>query len=468
MCFFLSAMIVPALVSTPSAEVPPTPPPDNTPQVIATLPTPDCVRALRIARINLDVGDASAARLSFDKALASCPGRIEPLLGGIMLADFSKNAKTRERYSRLLVRALRDPDLPLQLAAIEQAALDPSLGIEELKILQKRLEISIERPMEDPKNKVRTHRVLAMVAIAAGDLAKAREALDFVLTSDPAPDVRWTCVSIDKELGRWNSVVEQLEILAAEDEVMARFALLQLVVAYANTGQLKEAIATANTLTKIQPESGAVGVLNHRAASALLEAAWDLWFAEKDEEAKTAFEKALAIDPTVSEANDALNLLYGSPSARQERAQLEETELAAEGDPEALLEVGTQRLAVGDAQGAIELLRLAAEGLPNHEIAWYNYGLAAVRLEQWSDAAEALEKAISLEPGNVTARLNLGTVLAKSARCGRALEVLDALVADHPDRWQAHYWRWWCRNESGDAAGAAEALAAYQSGRKEK
>ena len=463
---FLTTIIVTASVAKSLADTSPAPHLDDSPQIVAPLPVPACVRALRIARINLEAGDASAAQSSFDKAVAACPGRIEPLLGGIMLAEFSNNVANRERYRRLLIRAVSDVDQPLQLAAIEQAAIDPSLGITELKILQKRLEDATARPMVEPKDRIRTQRVLAMVAIGTGDLDTARRALDVVLTANPSPDVRWTCISIDRELGRWDAVVEQLEKLVDEDEVMARFAQLQLVVAYANAGRLAEAIATAEALIKTEPEEDKIGSLSHRAALALLQAGWDLWVAEKDEAARAAFERALAIDPAINEAADALNLLYGPPSARQERAQREEDELAAVGDPEAWLDAGTQRLAVGDAEGAIDLLRLAAEGLPNHEIAWSNYGIAAVRLERWKVAAAALEKAVALEPSNVTARLNLGTSLAKSGRCERALEVLDALVIDHAERWQAHYWRWWCRNEAGDAAGAAEALAAYQSGRK--
>ena len=124
---FLTALIVAASPSKALADSPPAPQVNATPQIVAALPAPDCVRALRTARINQETGDASAAQSSFDKAVAACPGRIEPLLGGILLAEISNNAKARDQYRQLLIRALSDTDQPLQLAAIEQAVIDPSL-----------------------------------------------------------------------------------------------------------------------------------------------------------------------------------------------------------------------------------------------------------------------------------------------------------------------------------------------------
>lgn len=78
---------------------------------------------------------------------------------------------------------------------------------------------------------------------------------------------------------------------------------------------------------------------------------------------------------------------------------------------------------------------------------------------------EALERAVALGTGHPGLELNLGTALARSGDCDRALTILDELIANHPDRYQAHYWRWHCLTELGRPAEAAAALDAYQSAR---
>jgi superkiller protein 3 len=123
-------------------------------------------------------------------------------------------------------------------------------------------------------------------------------------------------------------------------------------------------------------------------------------------------------------------------------------------------------LAVGDSARAIELLRTAAEAMPEHEIAWSNYGVAALRLERWSEAAEAFEHAVELGNDDLGTRLNLGTAWVRVDQCEKGLGVLDRLVDEHPELWQAQYWRWSCLSQAGRGDEAAAALKAYESGRE--
>lgn len=439
------------------------------PAAVRGLPEPGCLRALRTARIEFDSGDADAALVLYGRAVTACPGRLEPHLDALRVAGLVADPEATKYHLAGLVRILTAPERPLQIDALERAIADPLLGRDELVAIRGRLDQELGRPGTAEAGLteagIRLRRLLAVAASRLGDAATARAALEPVLRTAPSPEVRWICIDLDRQLDRWPQVVDQLEAVIAEDPVMGDLVRLQLVEAYARTGRLDDAITTAAELAAASGGLGELGAGNRVAATALLDAAWALRASGRDGIARQALERAVALAPDLEEASEALELLYGPVEARQERARREERELARASDPQAWLEEGTERLAVGDDASAIELLRQAADGLPEHEIAWYNLGLAAVRLELWSEASAAFERAVALGPDNLVARLNLGTATARAGDCERALVVLDELVAAHPEIWQAHYWRWSCRDAAGDAEGAAEALAAYEAGR---
>lgn len=101
-------------------------------------------------------------------------------------------------------------------------------------------------------------------------------------------------------------------------------------------------------------------------------------------------------------------------------------------------ERGKQLLAQGDAQGAAELLKRAAESRKTDADAWYEFGLALSRANRQKEARKAFERAVSLRDsapahtGLAFTLFLLGKTRDAEREVGRAL-VLDPLHA------QAHY-----------------------------
>ena len=161
-------------------------------------------------------------------------------------------------------------------------------------------------------------------------------------------------------------------------------------------------------------------------------------------------------------------IAVNSPAGAEERAAHREDEnrrLDGEGDPEVFFEEGTNRLAAGNAAGALPLLLRAAEGLSTQPVAWYNLGMAAIKVEDWNVACRALARADELEPGKPDTEINLGIALSKAGRCEESVTVLEHTVKDDPSRYRAQYYLYSCYSALGDVERAATALQRYNQGR---
>ncbi len=455
------AVIVWVLVSMVGITWADDPVPDGpvSPTSFEAMPDPECLRAIREARIAVARGGLRAGLSGFEAASGVCAGRLEPLYEALTLARRLGDSEAEARQLERLVAHLTDPDRPLQLAALERAVVDPAMSREALEAFRSRLHSDI-----DDVDRFRALRVLAVVASRLGDDHAARAAIEPLLAHEPTPELRWLCVGFDRRLGNWVSVVTMLEALAVEDPEMAGLARLGLVEAYAKADRPEKALATVDRLLA---DDARIPGSKDWVADALLRTAWALWDGGRRDQARTALERVIDVDPENEVAVAALELLFGNAEARRTHAVRAQQLRADSDDAEALLDEGTQRLAVGDAEGAIGLLERAAEGLPDNDVAWYNLGLAAIRLERWNVAADALSRADELKPGDPGLAMNLGTALARAGRCESALGVLGALVETHPERFQAHYWRWWCFKSAGDLEAAGEALRRYEAGRAE-
>jgi len=75
----------------------------------------------------------------------------------------------------------------------------------------------------------------------------------------------------------------------------------------------------------------------------------------------------------------------------------------------------------------------ATELAPEHANAWTALGVAALRMNDGEAARPALGKAVALEPGNLCALRNLGTLQAMAGEAGAALEILRRARRLGPD-----------------------------------
>ncbi len=163
-----------------------------------------------------------------------------------------------------------------------------------------------------------------------------------------------------------------------------------------------------------------------------------MWDAGRDLDAQAAFREAARANPDHDEAADALRLLFATPEERKAAAAAETERFARITDPQSLFEAGTTRLLAGDASAAVGLLRRAVAAAPDHEMAWFNLGVAAFQLERWDEARKAFESASALNSGRAESFLYVGESLIKLDRCGEAVAALKRALSLRSDLPGAH------------------------------
>ena len=163
-----------------------------------------------------------------------------------------------------------------------------------------------------------------------------------------------------------------------------------------------------------------------------------LWDDGKDLDAEAAFREAVREDPGNDEAADALRTLFATPDERVALAASETERLDRVRDPAALFEAGATLLLSGNAPAAVGVLARAVEASPALEIAWFDLGVAALRLDRWEEAREAFERAGALKPDRPETFLYLGEALLKLQRFGEAVAPLRRALALRPALSEAH------------------------------
>ena len=90
----------------------------------------------------------------------------------------------------------------------------------------------------------------------------------------------------------------------------------------------------------------------------------------------------------------------------------------------------------GDAEASLQAWQIIASAHRSDWRAWCNVADAAARLERWTDAAAALERAAALNPIDAAIARNLGAALSNIGRFEEALEVFKNGVALEPGNLQ--------------------------------
>ena len=92
----------------------------------------------------------------------------------------------------------------------------------------------------------------------------------------------------------------------------------------------------------------------------------------------------------------------------------------------------------GDYYGAIVLLKQAVEYAPDHAEAWYLLGSCQERNPKWRrDAAESIQRSLSIDPNNVDALISLGDVYKAEGLASRAQSCYEDVLKIVPDNAQA-------------------------------
>ncbi len=104
-----------------------------------------------------------------------------------------------------------------------------------------------------------------------------------------------------------------------------------------------------------------------------------------------------------------------------------------------LLLVGQLWTEIGDYHRAVDVLHRAAESDPALLKAHYFTGLAYLRWEHWTEAANEFQAELALSPGDLDARYNLGFVDLQQAKVDDALAIFRAVIDANPSYANAQY-----------------------------
>jgi uncharacterized protein HemY len=91
------------------------------------------------------------------------------------------------------------------------------------------------------------------------------------------------------------------------------------------------------------------------------------------------------------------------------------------------------------SESRIEIFRQMAQDDPRNAMIWYGLGSEYVKLEQWSEAAEALRRVVELNPDYTAAYQMLGSALLKEGAPEEARRAWTAGIeaADRTGAWKA-------------------------------
>jgi len=135
-------------------------------------------------------------------------------------------------------------------------------------------------------------------------------------------------------------------------------------------------------------------------------------------------------------------------------AATEEAISAADQEFQHLLEQGEERLAAGDAEGARDSLRKAADRLPRDVAALGLFGQACYRAGLYEEAAEAYGKLVDENPAEVSGRVNLGLAWLKGGRRPEAVRQFSIALDLDPDHRKSMGYLGLALLESGDPRAA--------------
>ena len=153
-------------------------------------------------------------------------------------------------------------------------------------------------------------------------------------------------------------------------------------------------------------------------------------FAANYKVAADDFEKALAIDPTYSQAALYLGRTYHA--LYEEDKAKESLKRAIEIDPaylEARLSYAAVLLDTGELDEAIRQLDAVAKQAPSNGMVWYLQSQAFLRKGSYGQAVDSGEQAVKLTPANAEAHLWLGEALRRNSQCGLATTQYESYLS---------------------------------------
>jgi tetratricopeptide (TPR) repeat protein len=440
------------------------------------LPPVECVRLLRAARIAAMKDDPAGELALLRQAEAAFPDEIAPL--NALLEYHGRNPLPADEHQRLrerLLARLGDPALVIPPGVIEQMAADPHADPETLRAMAAKVAAQLgDGSSPDP----RLLAVLAGLQERLGDDAAALASWQRLWRSAGAERAIEPMLRLSASLGRWSDAADLLKGLVDRGDVgfrrfyitalgkLGRFdeVLRQLDLLIAEEARAEQAAGTPEQAPSADP-SGSTN-RGSDVADLLEDTAWALRDAGHDADAERLFRRALAYAPKSRELLAVVANLYATDEERAAAAGTLAERWQKVTDARVLLDEGTQRLASGDAAGALDLLKRAAPEYPKLEAPWYNLGIAAFKLHDWATAEMAYGHAAELNPARADSFYFRGVALTYLERWAEAVAALRQALKVDPGRVDAHYHLAVCDHRLGRDAEAAEQRKLYEAAKK--
>ena len=414
------------------------------------MPSEEQVRAVRVARIAEQKGDVEGARRLLAQCGETWPD--DPYLLDERLRFLARTGKDPELLALLrsrLTAVLSDPGRPLPISTVHRLVLDRSTTGDDLALLQKAVSQKLAVAPTDPQ-------LLTLLADAQrrlqdrDGLAATLQRLDAVR---PSHELSWDRLLLAVRRERWEEAKGLLDRIEAAGDKAPLTRHLRLTV-LAHLGDIDAVLAAAG---EPRPKEERAQV-----AGALQQIGWDLRDAGRDAESEAVFRKALALVPENAVLEQIVAQLFADEAERTARAQEAEARWGDVDNPAALLQEGSSRLVAGDAAGAYPLLQRASAALPEEPSAWYNLGLAAKKTARWTEAVQALERALTLRADWAPALRALADAQAQAADCPGAVVTARRAAAVDPASPEPYVTLFNCLQQMGDPAGAAAAKTEYE------
>ena len=419
------------------------------------LPPPGCVRLLREARVAEMADQSELALAKLRQAVEAYPEEVVPI---VALVDYHrKHEAPPEEVAMLrevLTKRLADSERPVPAATLEYLVSNPDAGPDEMELVLAAVESRLAAFPDDDK----LLRAASLLQQRLDHKEDAHRTLRRMLEIRPTKETVWRCLVLDHELELWDEVADHLGELVKQDPA-ASYLRMTYIEALGKTARYEELV---RQLDHINSELNIYDTTaKHSLRDLLLQVAWDLRDAGHTDKGEQIFRRILALDPQDKSARQAILYLYSTAEEREAHEAELRKRWALESNPDALLAEGANLLASGSSADAFPLLERAAQGLPDSELANFNLGLAAIKLERWKVAEHAMGRAIELNPSRAESYLNRGIALQYLDRCQEAIEVLERALDLQDDLLQSHYYLYECHRRLGNEAEAAEHRELY-------
>ncbi len=386
------------------------------------LPPEDVVLQLRRARIAGERGQTDRQRKILEEVATENPDEIPAVLA---LMEFYRSlpSSSPEALSarRTLRRLLFDPRGEAHVALLQRFAIDPGASDGELELIREMLAARAARE-ENPA----ILRLLGTLQEYFGRYEEARASFGRALELDPDPTVLGRCISLDMELGRWERALELLRSgRAAAGDSLWRYTAVRI---FSALGRVEELDAELEAVLRQR-----VGMPRFVLPD-VIRAGFHLYDDGRSALAERLFRHAASLHPANLDLSTIIAYLFAGEEEMSARSAEIDDLWRRQEDAVALVNEGAARLSAGEASSALEILERATALVPDSDLAWFNRGLAAERLERWPEAEAAFDRAVSLNPRFAeavarrgVARLRLGKTPEAFADGRRALEIRPGL-----------------------------------------